>query len=190
MKRIPIEWSHFLEGLTDPGLSDAEHGLFDTVRDPRALPEERTRAARLLLEGMIRRRRLALISRFTEDGAETLLLFDPGRRARFRIRLPETRAGQERIPLPLMPADGEDPAYRDIQQLLTAQSNLIEYDRVLSPRELASRFQHLLTELLPGSKRSSSPSKYPPDRRGPRSSGSTSRWSAPSWKPRPASVPT
>jgi diguanylate cyclase (GGDEF)-like protein len=58
--------------------------------------------------------------------------------------------GFERIALPLKMSSSGEIAHDDLRKLLSSQSNLIAYDRVLSPRELASRFQHQLEEIFPG----------------------------------------
>lgn len=149
-----MTWSQFLDGLSRYGLEDAEEALLEELRRE-AHPVRTSRAARALIESLVRRRRLSLISREATGGSESFLLFDPSRRARIRVRLPLLEAGRsERIPLPLQAVDSTEIAHDDLRKLMSSQSNLIAYDRVLSPRELASRFQHLLEELFPGTRAS------------------------------------
>lgn len=147
-----MTWSQFLDGLSGYGLEDAESALLDELRRGSA-PARTSQAARSLIESLVQRRRISLLSRQTANGAESFLLFDPNRRARIRIQLPTLEPGRpERIALPLQDVDSTEIAHDDLRKLMSSQSNLIAYDRVLSPRELASRFQHLLEELFPGSR--------------------------------------
>lgn len=145
-----MTWSQFLDGLSSYGLEDGEAALLDQLRSDRGHTEQAV-AARELIESLVHRRRISLVSRQAANGSESLLLFDPGRRARIRITLPTPEATRsQRIALPLSEPGSSEIAHDDLRKLMSSHSNLISYDRVLSPRELAARFQHLLEELFPG----------------------------------------
>ncbi|MFN8548831.1 MAG: hypothetical protein U0527_12915, partial [Candidatus Eisenbacteria bacterium] len=105
MKRVSIPLSRYLQDLLpESDLSPRELGLLRQLRSANSalLADSLLRE---LLESLLTRGVLAVLSRVTERDEELLTLRDPARRLRFSFRLPLPSLGPKlrRLPLPLDP---------------------------------------------------------------------------------------
>jgi diguanylate cyclase (GGDEF)-like protein len=121
-------------------------------------------AARILVEALLERGALAVLERTRSGGNEILLLRDPARRIRARIRLPLYPRGPEArsIPLPLEWSARTGIRYHEVQGLLALQSTLVTSDRVMTPRDLVARLERALQEMLPVASAAFVPLEMPP----------------------------
>ena len=101
----------------------------------------------------------------THGGYETLLIRDPQRRVRARLRLPLHARGPEirTIPLPLEWSARTGFRYHEVQGLLALQSALVAGGRVMTPRDLVLRLERALQEMLPVGAAAFTPLEMPPD---------------------------
>jgi diguanylate cyclase (GGDEF)-like protein len=164
VKRIPIHTGEFIrEILVQAPLTWEEQALAERVLRE-GNPRELETAARTILEGLIERGAFVVLERRSEGGEESLLVRDPQRKIRVRIRLPLASRSPEVKVLPYPPDVSNQTGFRyhQVQGLLSIQGNLVTYDRVMTPRELVQRLERALQELVPAASASFYAQEMPP----------------------------
>ncbi|MCA9755864.1 MAG: GGDEF domain-containing protein [Candidatus Eisenbacteria bacterium] len=155
MRHLSLSFLDFLERLrSDPELFPEERRQVEAIlrartEGPPDSPEERgVDPLRKLVRALVARGYWDAPEGALSEAADTILVRDPIRRVRFRLRLgPKAPKAPERLPTPSV--DERVLPARVTRAILASPSELVSYDRILSPREIVSNLERFLAEVVP-----------------------------------------